>query len=255
MRGPAPFSQLTALLACMLVLGCCATQPLRVANLDELWAKDVLLGTEAGDARDAVVRWCQPVHYLLVAAPERVQQAVTRAFDLLQGALAKTQTLSLDTVPDDDARIGQDGYVTIFAVPPRRAATLAATHGAQTPQPDADGWFTIIWNRRFELTRAVVFLDPDLSDVWLRHTALEELFQVLGPSNDSPRIANSLVFESATLAGSKDVLAPVDLQVLHLLYRDLRPGDRAAEIEQAMRRSWVFGGSSAGTPSPELGTL
>jgi hypothetical protein len=63
-----------------------------------------------------------------------------------------------------------------------------------------------------------VFVDPDLIDKWLRHTALEEKFQAFGPSNDSPATRDSLLFESDTLAGTHERLGHVDGQVLWLLY-------------------------------------
>jgi hypothetical protein len=92
----------------------------------------------------------------------------------------------------------------------------------------------------FGLIRAVVFVDPDLTDKWLRHTALEEKFQALGPSNDSPATRDSLLFESDTLAGTHERLGHVDGQVLWLLYNGLRPGDGAVKIQRAMQRRWVF---------------
>ena len=211
------------------------------------WAKSVLLGTEVGDARDAVVRWQKPIQYLVVAAPSNVRRAIDEAFAKLQQALSGTHRVELEHVAASDVRIGGDGFITVFAKAPRHAAALAKQHGAQPPQPAADGWFTIVWNHKFELTRAVVFVDPDLTEKWLRHTALEEMFQALGPSNDSPVIRDSLLFESSTMAGSHDGLARVDQQVLWLLYRGLQPGDRATEIERAMQRSWVFADAISAT--------
>ncbi|MFT4511684.1 MAG: hypothetical protein ACI89X_002326 [Planctomycetota bacterium] len=204
------------------------------------WAKAVLLGTEVGDARDAVVRWPHSVHYLVVTVPARVRRAVDAAFAQLQETLQGSLKMDLEHIDGSDERIGRDGFVTVFAMAPRHAVDLAKRYGAQRPQPDADGWFTIVWNRSFELTRAVVFIDPGLTDKWLRHTALEEMFQALGPSNDSPTIHDSLLFESDTLAGSHDRLGRVDEQVLWLLYNGLQPGDGAVEIARAMQRLWVF---------------
>lgn len=211
------------------------------------WAKTVLLGTEVGDARDAVVRWRDPVRYLVVQAPPRVRRAVDGAFRKLRAVLQRSLPVHLEHVVASDPRIGRDGYISVFARAPRDALALAERYGAQPPQPQADGWFTIVWNRSFELTRALVFIDPGLSDKWLRHTALEEMFQCLGPSNDSAAIRDSLVFESATMAGSHDHLARVDRQVLELLYEELQPGDRAADIERVMHASWRFAPSVTGS--------
>lgn len=211
------------------------------------WAKTVLLGTEVGDARDAVVRWREPVRYLVVSAPPRVRRAVDAAFRQLRAVLERSLPVHLEHVGSADPRIGSDGYISVFAKAPRDALVLAARYGAQPPQPQADGWFTIVWNRSFELTRALVFIDPGLTDKWLRHTALEEMFQCLGPSNDSATIRDSLLFESATMAGSHDHLARVDRQVLELLYQELEPGDRASDIESGMRRRWRFAPSVIGS--------
>jgi hypothetical protein len=220
--------------------GCAAVAPSIDRQIEYDWAKTVLLGTEVGDSRDAVVRWQHPVRYLVVEAPVRVRQAVDAAFVQLQESLQGSLRLELEHINESDERIGSDGFITVFAKAPRHAGALAKRYGAQVPHAEADGWFTIVWNRSFALTRALVFVAPDLTDKWLRHTALEEMFQALGPSNDSPSIRDSLLFESSTTAGSHDRLARVDRQVLWLLYRCLQPGDRAGEIEQAMRQSWVF---------------
>lgn len=228
------------LLTLLTVLGCVSSSqslPLEVA-----WARCVLLGSEVGDRRDAVVRWTHPVRFLVVGAPVRVQRAVERAFGQLQAVLQGVQQLELEHVDGRDARVGQDGFITVFATAPRHAEELARRHGAQHPMAAADGWFTISWNPRHELIRAVVFVDPDLDEHWLRHTALEEMFQALGPSNDSARIRDSLVFEGGVATGSHTRLARVDEQVLRLLYRELEPGDTAHDIERAMRRSWRFAG-------------
>ena len=224
----------------LVLAGCVAASPFGARNREYDWARNVLLGAEVGDVRSSVVRWQHPARYLVVEAPPRVQRAVDKAFSRLQEALRGSLQMEIEHVTADDARIGTEGYITMFAIAPRDAAAVAEQYGAQTPQADADGWFTIVWNRSFELTRAVVFIAPNLRDRWLRHTALEEMFQALGPSNDSAMIQDSLLFESSTLAGSHDYLARVDRQVLQLLYKGLQPGDQASEIEQAMQRSWVF---------------
>ena len=210
-------------------------------SLEQDWVEEVLLGRESGDVRNAVVRWATPVRFLLVAAPQRVQRAVEHAFSCLDEAIGDAHDLQLVQVAEDDPRIGKVGYVTIFAAAPRQAGALALQHGAQSPEPDADGWFTIVWNPRLELLRAVVFLDPELDEPWLRDTALEEMFQSLGPSNDSPRIQDSLLFESSKLVGCLDHLARVDRQVLRLLYCELKPGDKSEQILEAMQRVWDFG--------------
>ena len=46
------------------------------------------------------------------------------------------------------------------------------------------------------------------------------------------------MFERGFSVGGRTSLASVDAKVLVLLYEDLSPGDNAADIERAMRRSW-----------------
>lgn len=222
-----------------LLAGACLA-PGPAVRLEVEWARSVLLGAESGDVRTGVVRWERPVHFLVVAAPVRMQLAAERAFGQLQAVLRGVHRLQLEHVYATDPRIGQDGYVTIFPTAPRDAAELAKKHDAQVPSQSADGWFTIVWNLHYELTRAVVFIDPELDERWLRHTVLEEMFQSLGPSNDSAHIRDSLVFEGGLAVGSHTRLARVDQQVLSLLYDVLKPGDTAREIERAMLRSWRF---------------
>lgn len=224
------------LMSLLTVWGCVSSSQRLLQEVE--WARSVLLGAEVGDSRDAVVRWTHPVRFLVVAAPGRVQSAVEHAFGQLQRTLRDVQKLELEQVDERDQRIGQDGFVTVFATAPRHAMDLARRHGAQLPSTPADGWFTIIWNPQYELTRAVVFVDPDLEESWLRHTALEEMFHALGPCNDSSGIRDSLVFERGFDMGAHTRLARVDEQLLTLLYRELHPGDNAIDIERAMRRSW-----------------
>ncbi len=237
--------------------GCLAADAQRGTRKEYAWAKQVLLGSEIGDQRGVVVRWQLPVHYLIVSPPPRFQAAVEDAFRLLSESLAGSHAFTLEHVTERDHRIGKDGYVTVFPKAPRHATALASLHGAQKPHPNADGWFTIVWNGRFELTRGLVFVDPYLPEKWLRHTALEEMFQALGPSNDSPRIRDSLVFESSSMAGSNDYLARVDIEILRLLYEGLKPGDSARDIERVMNQSWDFGAmspsvTSKAAPKPQV---
>lgn len=222
------------------LLAACAGGPLVDRAVEQQWATDVLLGAESGRRRAGVVRWRGPVRFLVVEAGDRFRRAVDRAFADLQSALAGVHRIELEYVQQRDTRIGDDGFVTVFPVAPFQAGELAAELGALPPSPDADGWFTIAWNGSFELTRALVFVDPALEPRWLRHTALEEMFQALGPSNDSGLLRDSLVYEGAQGYGSHQRLARVDREVLRLLYGVLMPGADAAEIARAMGRSWQF---------------
>jgi len=221
----------------MLLFGGCVSHAQRMQRELE-WAQSVLLGAEMGDARTGVVRWVQPIHFLVVAAPGSVQVAVECAVGELRAALGDIRDLEVEYVGERDPRIGRDGYITVFATAPQQAGALAKEHGAQQPALPADGWFTILWNGQFELTRGLVFLDPALDSARLQHTVLEEMFQALGPCNDSGRIQDSLVYERGFDAGKRTSLGRVDRLLLALLYRDLSPGDDARAIERAVRRAW-----------------
>lgn len=225
---PAPSSLAAALFAA------CAGSPAVDEATELRWACDVLLGREVGDARDGVVRWRQPVRYLVVGADGAARRAVAAAVGELRAALGELQTIELEHVRADDPRVGQDGFVSVFFVAPRAAGDLAARFGL-SPAADADGWFRLDWNGAYELVRAVVLIAPDLDDRWLRHTSLEELFQVLGPCNDSALRDDSVVFEGPQGAGSAGALSARDRRLLALLYRDLEPGDAAAHVARALR--------------------
>ncbi|MFN3240322.1 MAG: DUF2927 domain-containing protein [Planctomycetota bacterium] len=224
-----------------LLAACAAGVPIDRA-VEQQWATDVLLGAESGHRRDGVVRWRGPVRFLVVEAKDRFRRAIDRAFEDLSRTLEGVHRLELEYVQRRDTRIGGEGFVTVFPVAPGQAALLAAELGALPPSADADGWFTIAWNGAFELTRALVFVDPALEPRWLRHTALEEMFQSLGPSNDSGLLRDSLVYEGEHGYGSHQRLARVDREILRLLYGALLPGADAAEIARAMARSWRFDG-------------
>lgn len=224
------------------LLGGCASMRDERASIERRWAVDVLLGAESGARREGVVRWRRPIRFLVVDAGARLKRAVDRAFTQLRVALAGVHDLGLEHVGSSDVRIGRPGFVTVFGVAPGEADQLASSHGALPPGRGADGWFTITWNGDFELTRALVFIDPALELRWLRHTALEELYQALGPSNDSGLVRDSLLYERPDDFGCHDLLGRVDLEVLQLLYRELEPGAGREEIHAAMSRSWRFAG-------------
>lgn len=198
------------------------------------WAEDVLLGAEVGARRDVVVRWVEPVRFVCVAAPEPVRRAVEAAFEELRWALDGLHELSLEHVGEHDARIGADGYATVFALAPAQASVLAERYEAEPPDPTADGWFTIRWNGAHELIRATVFVEPGLPPAWLRHTVLEEMFHCLGVSNDSAREPDSVVYEDRGRYGRHQRLGRIDREVLRMLYGRLRPGDGADAIRLAI---------------------
>ena len=229
-----------ALVLPLLLLGACVSTTNVRRGLERQWAADVLLGAESGWSREGVVRWRQPVQFLVVDAAPRFRVAIESAFAQLQEALAGVHLVNLEYVGGWDERIGQQGFVTVFATAPSEASGLARRFGAMKPGANADGWFTISWNQSYELTRAVVFIDPSLEQGWLRHTALEEMFQTLGPSNDSGLIADSLVYESDREFGSSERLGRVDREVLRMLYAELSPGSSQADIRQAMQSSWRY---------------
>ena len=229
-----------ALVLPLLLLGACVSTTNVRRGLERQWAADVLLGAESGGSREGVVRWRKPVQFLVVDAAPRFRVAIESAFAQLQAALAGVHLVHLEYVDSWDERIGQQGFVTVFATAPSEAAELARRFGAMKPGANADGWFTISWNQSYELTRAVVFIDPSLEQRWLRHTALEEMFQALGPSNDSGLIADSLVYESDREFGSSERLGRVDREVLRMLYAELSPGSSQADIRHAMQSSWRY---------------
>jgi len=232
-RQPIGVARRARVLLLALLAGCVGADRRR---LEARWAVDVLLGAESGGKRTGVVRWTQPVTYLIVDADARVERAARDAGAELGEALDGFHRLSLAFVPRYDERIGQPGYVTVFPVAPRDAGSVALAYGVPTPAAEADGWFSIRWNQRWELQRAIVFVDPGLEIRWLRHTMLEEMFQVLGASNDSPLLQDSVVFEGRQSFGSRDRLARIDRDVLQALYGRLDPGADADAIRRAVAR-------------------
>lgn len=221
-------------------LAACATSPDLGAVVEYQWVTGVLLGREAGEPRDVVVRWQQPVRYLVVDAPPAARAAIDAAFGQLAETLADVHALLIDHVAADDSRIGAEGFATVFPRAPAKAGELVERFGLVVGDA-ADGWFRVDWNAYHELTRAIVLIDPELEPAWLAHTALEELYQVLGAINDSAVLPDSVLLEGGGVAGARRELADRDRQLLRLLYGDLRPGMLAGDIAAAMQRKWRFG--------------
>ncbi|MCH9052851.1 MAG: DUF2927 domain-containing protein [Proteobacteria bacterium] len=67
---------------------------------------------------------------------------------------------------------------------------------------------------------------------------MQEIIQALGPANDSPLFPSSVFFEQGEVGSAATQLAPIDRELLRLLYTHLRPGDDAEAIRRAFEQHW-----------------
>ena len=72
----------------------------------------------------------------------------------------------------------------------------------------------------------------------IRSILFEEIFQALGPLNDTAIYQDSLLFETEDYAPMHKTLSPRDKKLLRFLYLHLKPGDGEEEVRKAFDQHW-----------------
>lgn len=107
--------------------------------------------------------------------------------------------------------------------------------------PYVPGNSGVFWPYAMEdgaLAGATILISNDSSGSLRRHIIFEEIYQSLGPHNDSPLYPESIVYERDGDGGSATRLADIDRKLLRFLYLHLKPGDGIAEVRRAYDAHW-----------------
>jgi hypothetical protein len=100
------------------------------------------------------------------------------------------------------------------------------------------GFFSIWWNARHEIYRAVILIDAALGPERKAHFVREELVQSLGLANDSPQFRSSIFFEKGSDGGKARAFSALDRRLILFFYRHVRPGAGREEVRRAFTQHW-----------------
>ena len=160
------------------------------------------------------------------------------------------QALFNDVVSELNAVLDGTGYQLIVGYPGPWAPQIFAMVGKESRMPEiagimgcdgsapARGFGCLKINDDWSLKRAAVWASVDYEQKEIRSILLEEIFQALGPSNDSAIYPDSLVFETEDYAPMYKTLSPRDKMLLRFLYLHLKPGDGEEEVRRAFDQHW-----------------
>ncbi len=221
-----------ALALCLLAGAAGAEDPAREREWRHV--RDVLFGGVAGSAYVAgrVARWRQaPVLAMFGAGPE------DRAF------VAATVERFNRALPGRGLGIagGEPGAATIgiFFAPRRDMPAIAARYRMNRSMAMRGAGYTEAHvGSGHDLHLAVVLIRDELTGDERRATVVHELYHALGPGGHSRWIPASVVFEDGGMNSFATAPAPVDMKVLALLYRHLRPGADEADVRAAFDAHW-----------------
>jgi hypothetical protein len=204
-------------------------------DVRQRFAQEVLTGAEYGHAAEACLRWPRSPRVSVLAGDATHEAAVRRVVAQLNNVLAHTP-IRLELLP---AR-RPEADVEIHFVPLADFGAIARARGFQYPAGNV-GFFWLRWSRATrEISHAVVLIASDrLWGNMLDHVVLEEVTQSLGPINDTAVIRDSMFFAGNIDAENRVTLAPVDAQLLTLLYNRLEPGSGPAAVRTAVATHWI----------------
>jgi Protein of unknown function (DUF2927) len=198
------------------------------------WLEEVLLGAEYGGDGRLCARWTrQPTLSTYFASPEQ-SELVADLVGELNDVLSQTSIKGIALLPAQD----DTADIRVYFVPLSRFRSLSAELGF--PYSDRDhGYFWGFWDRSHGLRQVHVLLATDiLKGRHLRHFALEEITQSLGPMSDSAIYPDSAFYANGPDGGDAQHLSALDRKALYLLYAWLRPGDGRDELLAAVRDHW-----------------
>jgi hypothetical protein len=229
-------SRLFVLLAAISLLGSVQLSP-AAAEPDQRtlrWLQEVLLGPEYGGDGRRCARWTRQPTLSTYYANREQSELVADVVAELNDVLSQTSIGGIALLaPQHDA-----ADIRVYFVPLSRFPSLAAQLGFPYSNKDI-GYFWDFWDDSHRIQRAYVLLASDrLKGRQLRHFALEEITQSLGPMSDSSIYPQSAFYANGDDGGDAQHLGALDRKALHLLYAWLRPGADRDELLTAVRDYW-----------------
>lgn len=203
---------------------------------DWKYVRKVLLTSETGENEGFIVRWNRPVRVTVVSEDLKNHLSLVRSvIGELNTALAGTgMSLTL---------VGKTSDILIHFVKRERFRSAGAKLGCEAV-PDAVAYFCT-WggNEKHPAINFAFIVIPNEEPTGDFYSmALEELTQVLGPTNDvqDPAFETSLFYEYEEGVSTPyfKVLSNRDKKLLRFLYTHLKPGDREPEVRAAFDKHW-----------------
>lgn len=97
--------------------------------------------------------------------------------------------------------------------------------------------FNVTWNNNY-INEARIFIDTEQTDYTLQKSLiLEEITQVLGLGKDSPRLENSIFYETINDGGFATEYADIDKELIRLLYHpDMEVGLTENQVDSTLKK-------------------
>jgi hypothetical protein len=190
----------------------------------------VLLRAEYGYRTPLVRRWMTPIKLRLLFAVQQDRDVVD------------------DLVNDINTLIAESGVglsVGDFKLPSVSVSFLSQNVFSEVAEkteidyrPGNLGWFYTEGGQDGAVKVGVILIADELAGVLRRHAIQEEIYQVLGPFNDSPLYTDSIVYETDDDGARASRLSDLDRKLLRFLYLYLKPGDDIAALRRAYDAHW-----------------
>jgi len=230
----------TVLPLCVLILVGLLVTPSAEAQTEDAtayelrWIEEVILGPEYGGSGEVCSRWVNTPTLSVFGANEDQEKIAREAVHHLNQTLARTPIRQIMLLYPENSRAD----ILVYFAPVREFPSIASRHNFKYTKGNL-GYFWTWWNGRNEIYRGVVLISSDVLDKGrLRHYVLEEITQVLGLSNDSPRFYESIFYSYHSDGGTAQWLCRQDMQLIHLFYNHIPPGARKADVQAAYQSHW-----------------
>lgn len=202
---------------------------------DLQWAhvKKALLEVEYGTSVYRTARWQDDVITIgLSAKYERQRRQLEGVVAELNGVLAGIgPRLELNGREEDEK-------LYVFFVP--MAEMEATARKMDIPYvPNNMGYFEYTTGNDDVIDIAAVLIAEELRGDELKMFLLEEIFQALGPAQDTPYFPTSVIYQTETENSGATELSIIDRKLLRFLYHHLKPGDDEAAVRRAFDAHWA----------------
>lgn len=194
--------------------------------------KQVLLERENGDDRGNgyVIRWTVPPKMDGSVLRKEDVANLIHAMDQINAAFEETDFYLLAADPDE-------ANIHFLYKPVADFAKIAKEYDFEYV-PGSYGYFTVWLDDEGNPDLALIMIADELEGFVRRAYILHELFNVLGPMNDSDLIHQSALYDDGVEVAWRTTLGAFDRKILRFLYTHLKPGDDEAALRAAFDKYW-----------------
>lgn len=181
---------------------------------------DVCFGNEYGDEKNIITKWYDPITVYIEGTP------TNKDFEILNEFISFLNNI--------------DGFPTITIINDISATNLIINFcnleefNANSPELNADGFAT--YNYITEtgiITDGSVYIRSDIDQTLRNSVILEELYQILGPTNDTLIREDSIIYQY----GDTLELSKIDKIIIAMLYnKNITYGMDTVKTEEVIRK-------------------